>query len=184
MLAESTIRSLNKHAEFCQRAVALRGRPRELMVALGEADELFFRLYPHHYRALQLVRVASQFASEVHSRRDPMRRCESRVMNLLTDVIHSAITIGDLELTQDRRPETVAFSIWALTFGTRALMNTAVATTQLGITDGFEMVRDVSNLVFDSIQWQPLSTAWNYEETRLRIRKEIFSKEWAKANAA
>ena len=105
-------------------------------------------------------------------------------MNLLTDVIHSAITIGDLELTQDRRPETVAFSIWALTFGTRALMNTAVATTQLGITDGFEMVRDVSNLVFDSIQWQPLSTAWNYEETRLRIRKEIFSKEWAKANAA
>ena len=58
MLAESTIRSLNKHAEFCQRAVTLRGRPRELMVALGEADELFFRLYPQHYRALQLVRLS------------------------------------------------------------------------------------------------------------------------------
>lgn len=184
MLAESTIRSLNKHAEFCQRAVTLRGRPRELMVALGEADELFFRLYPHHYRALQLVRVASQFSSEVQNRRDPMRRCESRVMNMVTDVIHSAITMGDLDLGQDRRPETVAFSIWALTFGTRALMNTAVATMQLGITDGFEMVRDVSNLMFDSIQWRPLSTDWNYDETRQRIRKQVFSEEWAQADAA
>ena len=62
--------------------------------------------------------------------------------------------------------------------------NTAVATSQLGITDGFEMVRDVSNLVFDSIQWRPLSADWNYEETRQRIRTEIFSKAWAKASAA
>ena len=63
-------------------------------------------------------------------------------------------------------------------------MNTAVATTQLGTTDGFEMVRDVSNLMFDSIQWHPLSTDWNYNETRQRNRKQVFSEEWAKADAA
>ena len=75
------------------------------------------------------------------------------------------VRVPDVAMTNRLRlrsvAPSVAFSIWALTFGTRALMNTAVATTQLGITDGFEMVRDVSNLVFDSIQWRSLSTAWS-----------------------
>ena len=184
MLAEATIRALNKHAEFCQKAAAFSGRPRERMLAFGEADELFFRLYPHHYRALQHVRVASQLGRKVQPRRDRLRRCESRVMSLLTGVIRDAITAADLEMATPRSPEALAFSVWALTFGTRALMNTAVASSQLGIEDGFGTVCEVSNLLFDALDWRPLSGEWDYQETRSRIRTELFGREWTDASAA
>ena len=154
------------------------------MLAFGEADELFFRLYPHHYRALQLVRVAAQLGRRVQPRRDLLRRCERRVMNLLAGVIRDAVTAVDLEIATPRSPEGLAFSIWALTFGTRALMNTAVASSQLGIEDCFGTVCDVSNLLFDALDWRPLSSEWDYEETRSRIRTELFVREWADARAA
>jgi hypothetical protein len=174
MLAEQTIRAMNSYSEFYERAASVSGRTRERMVALGEADELFFRLYPHHYRALQTVRVASQLHATAAPRQEPWRRCESRAVALLSRVIRDALTEGDLELSSARRPEDLAFSIWALAFGTRALMNTAVATQQLGIEDGYAIARDSVSLLFDALGWRPLACEWDYEKTRARVRDDLF----------
>ena len=62
MLAEVTLKSLCKQIELFERAAAYDDRPRIRLVALGEAEELYYRLYPHHYRALQTIRIASQLA--------------------------------------------------------------------------------------------------------------------------
>lgn len=184
MLAEATIHALNKHTEFYERAAALQGRARERMVALGEADELFFRLYPHHYRALQLVRVATQLNPATVRRRETLRACESRTVALLTQVISSATTSGDLTLPARQRPADIAFCVWALAFGTRALMNTATATRQLGIADGYATVCDLSDCLFDGLGWRPISHEWDYERTRRLVRTQIFGKEWTQAAVA
>lgn len=174
MLAEQTIRAMNAYTEFYERAAGFAGRTRERMVALGEADELFFRLYPHHYRAMQIVRVASQLNGGEARREEPWRHCESRAVALLSRVIRDAVACGDLKLLPPHRPDDLAFSIWALAFGTRALMNTAVATHQLGIHDGYAIARDSASLLLDALGWRPLSSEWNYEGTRIRIRQELF----------
>jgi hypothetical protein len=116
MLADSTLQILNQYAHFCERAICFEGRPRERMVALGEADELYFRLYPHHYRALQIVRVAAQLGREVNTRREFLQRCESRTVRMITLVVHDAIVCGDLSLLTPQRPEELAFSVWAMVF--------------------------------------------------------------------
>lgn len=184
MLAEHTIRAMNSYAEFYERAAAFKGCTRERVVALGEADELFFRLFPHHYRALQTVRVASQIGASVPLRHGPWQQCESRTVGLLSRVIRDAFASGDLQLSPPRRPDDIAFSIWALAFGARALMHTAVAAQQLGIDDGYAVARDSATLLFDSIGWRPLSTEWDYDATRARVRTELFSAEWPLAPAA
>src|SRR5262245_30500265 len=96
MLANATIRSLERHSELYERAAGFKGSPRERMVALSEADELFFRLNTQHYRGLQLVRVASQLTQSLRPREDLRRNCESNVVRLISDIVHEAVTVGDL----------------------------------------------------------------------------------------
>lgn len=184
MLAEPTIQALAQYEEFYERAAAFVGRPRERMLALWEADELFFRLHPYHYRALQIVRVASQLGKPGARRPDGARGCESRIIAVLTGVIQDATCRGDLVLHGPQRPEELAFTVWALVFGTRALMSTAIATRQLGILDGFDTATTAGTLMFDALGWSPLSSEWDYEVTRRRVRAEVFATEWAQTSAA
>ncbi len=178
MLAKETLKTISKQAELLGRAATFEGRPREQIVALGEAEEVFFRLYPCHYRALQVVRVASQLAKVAVKRQQAIERCENRLISSLMKVLRQAICRGDLQLVSLHRAEEVAFVLWALAFGTRALMDTTVATGQLGITDSFQVTRQTLDMLLDSLGWQPLSSQWDYQQTRRRIRLELFSAEW------
>lgn len=184
MRAESTIIALGRATALYERAAFFQGRSRERLLALAEADELFFRLYPYHYRSLQLVRVASQLSRGAENSTDHLRRCESRMVALLTGVIGAAQQCGDLVLPA--RPQTgeLAFSLWALVFGTRALLNTSVATVQLGIHAGFDVTRDTIALLLDSLGWRPLTMEWDYTATQVRIRHELFAQEWQEALVA
>jgi len=183
MWAKDTLQALGRQTELFDRAASFLGRPRERIVALSEAEEVFFRLHPYHYRALQLIRVASQVAKTAARQRDVLRKCESRLISLLMRVIHDAVQVGDLELAGPRRPDELAFTLWALAFGTRALMDTAVATVQLGVKDGFEVSRRATSVLLDAMGWQPLSTEYDYEKTRERIRLELFGEEWRRLEA-
>lgn len=174
MLVHTTLRALNVLTDLFERAAAFDGRPRERLLALVEAEEMFFRLHPYHYRALQLIRIAAQFARPP-GRRDSLARCESRRIALLTTVITDGVRCGDLVLGVERRPEDLAFILWSLAFGSRALMNTQVALSQLGIHDGFETARGFADLLMDALGWRPLTGEWDYERTRARVRSELFS---------
>ncbi len=176
MLVDTTLRALNMLTDLFERAATYQGRPRERLAALIEAEELFFRRHPYHYRALQLIRIASQFGRPP-GRRDGLARCESRRIALLTGIIGDAVREGDLAFAGERRPEDLAFILWSLAFGTRALMNTLVATSQLGIRDHLETTLGFVDDFLDALGWQPLAGEWDYEDTRQRIRRELFPEE-------
>ncbi len=184
MLAQSTIQVLREQSALFDRAVTFRGRPRERLVALSEAEEIFFRLHRYHYRALQVIRTAAELAKAGAGGRVVLRRCETHLTGLLTGVILDAVREGDLTLVSPRRGEEIAFTLWALAFGTRALMDTMVATALLGIDDGFRTARDAADLLLDALGWQPLASEWDYEKTRRRIREDVFPDEWRRASAA
>jgi hypothetical protein len=178
MLAESTLRSLCAQVELFERAARYEGRPREKVVALGEAEELYFRLHPHHYRALQTIRIASQLGRLAAGREDPLYKCESRLISLLMNVLLEALESGDLQLRDRQGPSELAFTLWSMAFGTRALMDTGVATRQLGIEDGFRVAREASDLLLDALNWAPLSRDLDYTAVRERIRSSLFAREW------
>ncbi len=177
MLTEGTLNSLCKQIELFERAAKYEGRSREKVVALGEAEELFFRLSPHHYRALQTIRIASQLGRAVRPKDDPIHQCESRLISLLMRIILEGLESGDLSLRKLQRPSELAFTIWSLAFGARALMDTGVATRQLGIRDGFRVARDATTVLLDALGWNPLSSEWDYSQTRQRIQTTLFAPE-------
>ncbi len=182
MLEEGSMKWLSKQVQMFEHAAAYAGRPRERIIALGEAEEAYFRLYPHYYRALQTLRVASQLGRLVPGQRDPAQKCESRLIAILMGVILDGLDCGDLKLRERQRPTELAFTLWSLAFGTRALMDTVVASRQLGIDDGFRVTRDSTSMLLDAIGWHPLSTDWDYSKTREHIRQGLFAKEWSGAH--
>lgn len=184
MLAAATVYALNQYVDYFRRAARFAGTTRERMVAIGEADRLFHRRFPMHYRALQIVRVASQLGPAMHRRQAELERCECLTVGLMTDLVYEAVTLKELELDSAQRPEKTAFSIWALVFGARALMNTAPAVAQLGNVEAESLVRDSTTLLLDARGWRPLSNEWDYAATRRRIRSEVFSREWHETAAA
>lgn len=184
MLAKHTEKALDHRARLYAQAAAFPGRPRERLVAVGEADELFFRLYPHHYRALQVVRVAAPLTCATGPSTGPLQRCEKRVVGLVREIILAGLDTGDLVLHEPKQPDNVAFSVWALVFGARALMNTPTVTRELGINDGFAVARETIDLLCDGLTWRPLSVEHNYQTTRSRVWKEVFAADWPQAPAA
>jgi hypothetical protein len=181
MLIKETLQTIGKQTELFDRAMTLPGRPRERMVALCEAENLYFLLFPHHCRAMQIIRIASQLTRGASLRYDTVRRCETRLNSLLMNVIHDGIQLGDLTLAQSHEPEELAFILWALAFGTRALVDTHTAARPLGIRGGGgggRVGQDVVDMLLDSLGWRPLANEWDYEATRNRIRAGIFATEW------
>src|SRR5262245_2799116 len=77
MAIERTMHALNQLTQLFERAARFDGRPRERLLALLEAEETFYRRHPDHYRALQLIRIASQLSGDT-GQRDSLVRCESR----------------------------------------------------------------------------------------------------------
>ena len=184
MLVETVLKSFCKQAELFERAAAYKGRPREQLVAIGEAEELCFRIYPHHYRALQTIRIASQLGNR-HGRRDePLQQCESTLLSLVVRIILDGVRAEDLKLRSPQGAEELAFTIWILAFGTRALMDTKVATTELGIKDGFRVARESTDILLDAMGWEPVSSEWDYAATREKIRREVFFAEWQQLESA
>ena len=169
MWAESTLKSLQRRLDLIERAAAYRGRPRERMVAIGEADELYIRLYPHHYRAIQTLRVASHLGRTVPGREDAFEKSEKRLIVLLSDVISDGLREGDRWLGNTRTAGELALTIWSLAVGTRSLMDSRIGMWWLGLEDSLRLAQTTSDILMDAIGWRPLSDEWDYTATRQRI---------------
>ncbi len=183
MLASKTIQNLDKRDDFFRRAAAFDGRTRERMIALAEADELFFRLYPYHYRSMQIIRVASMLGKTTCDQAEGPGRPDNRSMRVLSGIIQEAIRDGDLTLQGPRRPEEIAFTLWAISFGARAIMDSSLTTGQLGIEDPYEATRVGIHALLDAFGWQPYSHEWDYGASRRRIRETVFAEEMAELAA-
>lgn len=123
--------------------------------------------------------ISSQLGRVAYGKEDPLYRCESRLISLLMNIILAALDNGDLHLRDHQGPSELAFTLWSLAFGARALMDTGVATRQLGIEDGFKAVRNASDLLLDALHWQPVSGACDYASVRAQIRHCLFAGEYA-----
>jgi AcrR family transcriptional regulator len=172
------IRTMEKRTDMFQRASAFRGKSRERMVAIGAAAELFVRLYPDHFMIEHIVRTASIWEKTSAYRQNLMRSCEGRCMSIVGGVIRDAIAHGDLELPEGTTPEHVVFGLWSFSYGAFSTIATSDNLVQLGIADPYTAHWLNITKMIDGFGWRPLSTEYDYEQTRERIADEVFSDEF------
>lgn len=173
----------DEQARLLDRAAAFAGRPRERIVALMDAEEAACRV--GHCRSLprRVVGDPSQDGQTTVGSDGGMHGCEKGVVSLLIDVILDAVRAGDLRFPEDHGPTEKALAACVLAMGIGMLMETAAAVDGLA-TDGFQAVRDAVDEFLDAQGWRPLSTEWDYDKTRDRVRAEILNGQWRQPSLA
>ncbi|AGA28074.1 TetR/AcrR family transcriptional regulator [Singulisphaera acidiphila] len=168
--------SMEQRLSLFERAASFRGRPRERLLGIGIADELFARLYPHAFRSELIIKMANLEERASPERTDKLRTCESECTSLLRNFIKEAIAIGDLAPTVSV-PQ-VMFALLTLVLGTHTVVaNFRPLLTETQVTDPYSSLRESIQVLLDGFGWKPLSTEWDYAETYRRIAQEVFADE-------
>ena len=173
-------RSLDRRLGLFERAATFRGRPRERMVAVGEAVEICTRLYPHDWMFFQIINAEAIIQKASDKLLYEMRASAHRCANVMTGIVRDGVAQGDLVLPPGTKPEELTFALWALTEGTYAV-SSWISPSEVGIADPYGTVMKNCDVLGDGYAWRPLSTEWDYAETRRRVRGEIFPGEARKA---
>ena len=182
IVAALAVQSLRERVERFQKAAHFEGRPRERMLAISVAEELFVRLRPYHFQAEQVIKLASLHERASPERLAELRREEGNCFRMVVSVLLQAIECGDIVLAQHTHPADIVFSLWALNFGCFTILHTERGLlAEHGITTPYTTVRKNCHILLDGYQWKPLSTEWDYEASYRRILSEVFPEECLQA---
>ena len=172
-LAQRATRHRN---DMLQRGAQFEGRPRERVLAMGEAMGLFQRL---HTDQSSIIHMAMGPVREKASldRVAALVRLEEEATGVLRQVVQDATDSGDLDAPRDGMVEELLLGAWALVDGAYTLIESGAVGASLKITDPFHKVWRSFNVLADGYGWRPLFSEWDYEESMSRIRKAIFPDE-------
>ncbi len=171
------IQTMEKRSELFQRAAAFNGQPRERLLAIGFAADVFVRLFPNHFRVEQIIRSASIWEKTSEKRRSVMRSCEQRCVGLVSGIVFDGISRGDLTLPEEMKPEDLVFGLWSQSFGAYSIITTSDSLEELGISEPFSTLRRNISIMLDGYGWKPLGKDHDYDAVQTRIQNEVFADE-------
>jgi AcrR family transcriptional regulator len=173
--------TMERRASLFERVARFQGRSRERMQGIGIADELFARLYPHSFRSELIIKMAELEGRASPDRREALLLQEGRCLGLVMGLVEEAIASGDLPATVSI-PQ-IALAVASMAIGTHTIVsNFRSLMGELRVNDPFLLLQDNIQILLDGFGWKPLSTEWDYAETRRRIAKEVFSDEFQSAS--
>ncbi len=168
------IETLEKRTAMFERAVVLRGRARIRMAAIGCAAELFVIRFPDHFELEKVLSCHSIIEKTSEKLQMMKTAAELKCISLVGGIVRDGIAAGDLVLPENVQPDQLVFGLWSTTYGGYSIMDSRQTMQQMGIGDGFQMVRDINNRLLDGFGWKPLSTRFDYDAVYEKAGREIF----------
>lgn len=163
-----------KRVELFERASAFRGRPRERIVAIGEAVAHFAMTYPSHFKTEHIIHTSSVRSKCSPENQMRLAACEAKCPQIATGIVRDAVSQGDLVLPKGVAPEQLIFGLWAMYFGGLFLMSSDVDLERKGgVTEPMNALRRAAGALLDGYGWKPLSADWDYDATRKRVVQEV-----------
>ncbi len=185
LITALAVESSEQRLALLAKARAFQGRPRERMVALGVADELFARLYPHYFRSELIIHLAGLESRASSVRRERMTCQDQCIATWLEEIVQEAAEIGDLPGGSASTAGGVAFSLFSMVIGTHlCAVNFPQVVEQLGVVSPMSTLRDNAQALLDGLGWRPLRAEWDYGLTHQRIAREVFADEYHRTRLA
>src|SRR5271157_1347728 len=170
LITALAVESSEQRLALMAKARTFRGRPRERVLALGLADELFVRLHPHYFGSELIIHMAD---------------LESRASSGLREIVQEAVEVGDLPGASISTAGDVAFSLFSMAVGTHlCVVNFPHVVEQLGVVSPPSTMIDNAQALLDGLGWRPLRSEWDYALTHERIIREVFADECRYAGLA
>jgi AcrR family transcriptional regulator len=170
------VKSLTTELALFKQAITFKGNSREKCLAV---------LYAYHLHAFEdptlFMCVLSAKTPAVIEKSSPERMAKQdalskEVTRFCDDLFVNAVKDGSLVLKPDVELHSLTFAIWAMSFGTNALMVSAGAVESISRLDNRFAPLNNANFLLDGIGWHPLSSEWDYRGSWLRIEEELLNK--------
>lgn len=179
-----SIESMKFMESLFKRAYQFEGSSRERMVALHVAYNLFSKLEPVLFLCVLTSKTPWVMEKCTPENAEKSIVQEERLIALADKFIMDGVEAGDLLLAPTISSDTLIFANWAVAFGTNALINSARDSRCINpILDPYTALYNI-NLMLDGMQWQPLSSKWDYKKVWLKVEETIFAEEVACVNAS
>jgi AcrR family transcriptional regulator len=167
-----------ERAKVFTRAVTLSEVPREQLAAIGEISAI---MLPVHVETELIL-----FTNSIREKTSPELQLtlldkEAESMELLTGIVQEAIAMGDLELPAPLRAESLIYVLWSLYLGGYTLQNVNLPLDRfenLRFEGLKESVRWGAAVLLDGLGWKPLSSQFDDEAIRARVRTEVFAEDY------
>jgi len=167
--------------QLFSRAMAFQGNTRERLIAVHFAYMLHAHLKPEQFMCVLSCKTAAvaEKASKKHQQLSIDK--ETELLESLNNLVSEAQKNTDLNLTKlnlgDDAVNAVTFSIWSMSFGSLSLLMNAVDSQLIKKVNTQGVLLNNINITLDGLNWQPLSSQWNYNDTIARIKNEVFAQE-------
>ncbi len=161
-------------AELFERALGFAGRPRERILAVGIAYQLWAGRYPDDIRVTQVLKSRSLSAKVRPELQRAMQEAEARCCGVLVRLTEEGIAAGDLQLPLEMSAGQLVFGLWALCFGGWLLALMDFDLSPLQVLEAGPLVQQHAQKLLDGHGWRPLSGEWDYAGTTRRALRELF----------
>lgn len=179
ILLALAVKAINKRLAMFDAASMAQGRPKDRMLAINVACEIYVVHYPQYFMVENIVRHSAIWDRGSEDRRNLLRSEEGRCMTLVAGIVRAAIASGDLTLPDGISPEEMALSLWSLTYGSYLINITSPSLKDIGINDIYRAVRVGCLKTVDGFGWAPLWTEVEHAEKFTQIRQTVFPDEKA-----
>jgi AcrR family transcriptional regulator len=171
------IESAEKRREMFQRAAEFHGCSRFRMLAIAQADTLFFEKYPQHFEFERMLRIDSILQKTSEKRRLVMQMCESNCMAIVGGIVRDAVASSDLHLPTGLNVEEFVFGMWSLHYGSQTIVASSEDLAGIGVKNPMRAIATHVATLMDGFGWKPNSDSFDVDEVIERIRLEVFPNE-------
>ncbi len=169
------VESMHLRLELFEAAAGLSTVPRERLVGIGAACELFGRDLPQHFAVEHWLRNSSVWEKSSPKRQELIRQCELRCMSVVAGIVHQAIVAGDVVLKAGLTVEELVFGFWSLTYGSQLIAATSPSLAAVGIRDAPRAIRYHCLMLLNGFQWQPMEDWEGHHERFERCAERLRS---------
>ncbi|MES9957989.1 MAG: TetR/AcrR family transcriptional regulator [Sedimenticola sp.] len=180
LLTRLCIQGMEILAELFQRAADHQGSTRERGLAIHLAYLVYALLHPHRFRLVISAMSPTLFERTSEQNRGAFRAVEGELFGSVVKIVDDAISCGDFKLPAHMTKQQVAFSNWAVGFGTIALLAVEFNDCECrrGLNLEHELFNNVNTLL-DGMGWKPLAGSQDHSDTLKRIADQLFNEEMA-----
>jgi AcrR family transcriptional regulator len=171
-------KSIEGLSEMFKRAAEFEGNSRERMLAIGFAYMLHSQLNPTEFMLVISAKTPAVREKSSAKQQEKHLALESQLLGSILNVINAGLASGELGLLPHLSPSQVAFSVWAMSFGTIALLHESLE--RCSVRTEMMLERELinhTNMVLDGLNWKPFTMDHDWAETVERLKNSVFPEE-------
>lgn len=169
--------SLRYQMSLFKRAMQFEGNSREKGLALHVAYVMSAKVEPTLFNCILVSKTPWVMQKTSPDRLQKQAELEQQCSAMIDGMFAVALATGDLKINAAVGIDGLAFSNWAITFGSIALISSASNCHSIDRVRDHNMFLFNINTLLDGLGWQPLSDSFDYQRTWKKVEETIFAEE-------